>query len=166
LWHETRQSYRRGPVILAHVMDLGSKLADALEALSESSVSSATSWKRKMRDELEECQQNAIMWEQRAEKAEAEVSRLKSAPSETQEERSDPYAKMAMLQPNWELTSPEPSPAQPAEIPIDAIRRIRKERGVSLKEARRIYAAERPAETPEERTIVVWDMPAKVDDDE
>jgi ribosomal protein S27AE len=96
LWHETRQSYRRGPVILAHVMDLGSKLADALEALSESSA----------------------------------------------------------------------SPAQPAEIPIDAIRRIRKERGVSLKEARRIYAAERPAETPEERTIVVWDMPAKVDDDE
>jgi hypothetical protein len=41
LWHETRQSYRRGPVILAHIMDLGSKLADALEALSESSASSS-----------------------------------------------------------------------------------------------------------------------------
>jgi hypothetical protein len=36
LWREARQSYRRGSVILAHIMDLGSKLADALEALSES----------------------------------------------------------------------------------------------------------------------------------
>jgi hypothetical protein len=42
LWRGTRQTYARGPVILACVMDLGSKLADTLEALSESSVSSET----------------------------------------------------------------------------------------------------------------------------
>jgi hypothetical protein len=41
LWRETRQSYRRGPIIIAHVMDLGSKLADALEALSSSAPAEA-----------------------------------------------------------------------------------------------------------------------------
>jgi hypothetical protein len=40
LWRETRQSYARGPVVLAHVMDLGSKLVDALQ-VSESAARDA-----------------------------------------------------------------------------------------------------------------------------
>jgi hypothetical protein len=80
------------------------------------------------------------------------------APAQTQEERADCPACAALQQ--WlgpkgtcvaHRVEAQPSPETPAsESKIDAIRRIRLERGVPLREARRLYDIE-SAETPETR---------------